>query len=45
MKKRVISAIVALVVVLPLILLGGYAYYIGVGIISVIGFHEIVTVR
>ena len=35
MKKRVISAIVALIVVIPLILLGGYPYYIGVGIVSI----------
>ena len=41
MKKRVISAIIALIIVIPVILIGGYAYYIGVGIISVIGFHEL----
>ena len=29
MKKRVISAIVALIIVIPLIILGGYPYYIG----------------
>mgnify|MGYP003301462531 CR=1 FL=1 len=45
MKKRVISAIVALIIVVPIILIGGYAYYIGVGIISVIGFHELLKVR
>ena len=45
MKKRVISAIVALIIVLPIILIGGYAYYIGVGIISVIGFNELLKVR
>lgn len=45
MKKRVISAIIALIIVIPLILIGGYAYYIGVGIIAVIGFHELVSVR
>ena len=45
MKKRVISAIVALIIVVPIILIGGYAYYIGVGIISVIGLHELLKVR
>ena len=45
MKKRVISAIVALIIVIPLILLGGYPYYIGVGIVSVIGFKEMLSVR
>lgn len=45
MKKRVISAIVALVIVLPIIFLGGYAYYVGVGIISLIGFYEIINVH
>ena len=45
MKKRVISAIVALIIVVPIILIGGYAYYIGVGIISVVGFHELLKVR
>ena len=45
MKKRVISAIVALIIVIPLIILGGYPYYIGVGIVSIIGFKEMLSVR
>ena len=45
MKQRVISAIVALIIVIPLIILGGYAYYVGVGVISIIGFFEMVKVR
>ena len=45
MKKRVISAIIALIIVVPIILIGGYAYYIGVGIISVVGLHELLKVR
>ena len=44
MKKRVISAIVALIIVIPLIILGGYAYYFGVGILSIIGFYEMISV-
>ena len=45
MKKRVISAIVALIIVIPLIILGGYPYYFGVGILSIIGFYEMISVR
>ena len=45
MKQRVISAIVALIIVIPLILLGGYAYYVGVGILSIIGYYEMISVR
>ena len=45
MKKRVISAIVALIIVIPLIILGGYPYYIGVCIVSIIGFKEMLSVR
>lgn len=45
MKKRVISAIVALIIVIPILLLGGYWFYLGVGVISVIAFHEITTLR
>lgn len=45
MKKRIISAIVALLIVIPLIIIGGYAYYFGVGILALIGFNELITVR
>ena len=45
MKQRVISAIVALIIVIPLIILGGYAYYLGVGILSIIAYFEIISVR
>ena len=45
MKKRVISAIIALIIVVPLIALGGYAYYAGVGLLAIIGFNEIISVR
>ena len=44
MKQRVISAIVALIIVVPLIILGGVPYYIGMGIVSIIGFYEITKV-
>ncbi|MGM9877171.1 MAG: phosphatidate cytidylyltransferase [Bacilli bacterium] len=45
MKKRIISAVVALIIVLPIIFLGGYAYYAGVGLLSLIGFYEIINVH
>ena len=44
MKQRVISAIIALIIVVPLIVLGGIPYYIGMGIISIIGYYEITNV-
>ena len=40
LKVRIISAIVALIIVIPLLIIGGIPYYIGVGIIGVIGFNE-----
>lgn len=40
LKVRIISAIVALIIVIPLLILGGIPYYIGVGVIGVIGFNE-----
>lgn len=45
MKQRVISAIIALIIVIPLVVLGGYPYYIGVGLLSLIGFMEMIKVR
>lgn len=45
MKKRVISAIVALSIVVPLIILGGIPYYIGCGILGIVGFYEIMNLR
>ena len=44
MKKRVISAIIALIIVVPLIILGGIPYYVGVGLLSIIGYYEITQV-
>ena len=45
MKKRVISAIIALIIVIPIMILGSYAYYVGVGILSIIGYYEMLKVR
>lgn len=44
MKKRVISAIIALIIIIPLIILGGYAYYVGMGILSILGYYEMISV-
>ena len=45
MKQRVISAIVALIIVIPIMIIGSYAYYVGVGILSIIGYYEMLKVR
>ena len=45
MKQRVISALIAIAIIIPIIILGGITYYIGVGIISIIAYHEIISVR
>lgn len=45
MKKRVISAIIALIIIIPLVIIGGYAYYAACGILGVIGFYELITLK
>ncbi|UKI58751.1 MAG: phosphatidate cytidylyltransferase [Clostridium sp.] len=45
MRKRVISAIIALIICIPLLIVGGYPFYIGVSILSVIGYYEIINIR
>ena len=40
LKIRIISAVVALIIVIPLLIVGGFPFYTGVGIIGVIGFNE-----
>jgi phosphatidate cytidylyltransferase len=45
MKKRIISAIVALIIIVPLIILGGKYFSIGVGIISVLGLKELIDLK
>lgn len=45
MKQRIISAIIAMIIIIPLIILGGFAYYIGVGLLAIIGFYEMISVR
>ena len=45
MKKRVISAIVALIIVVPLIIVGGKPFEIGVGVLSVLGLKEFIDLK
>ncbi len=42
MKKRIISAIVVLLIVIPLLILGGYPFIFGCSIIAILGFKEII---
>ncbi len=43
LKVRVISAIVALIIVIPMLIYGKYPFYIGVGVIGIIGFNEMLS--
>ena len=45
MKERVISAIVALIIAIPIIILGGVPYYIATCILALIGYYELLKVR
>ena len=42
MKKRIISAIVALIIVVPLIIYGHKPFILGIGLISILGLKEII---
>ena len=43
LKVRIISAVVALIIVIPLLIYGKIPFYIGVGVIGIIGFNEMLT--
>lgn len=45
MKKRVISAIIALAIIVPLLIIGRLPLYIGIGILSLLAYKEIVTLK
>ena len=45
MKKRIISAIIALAIVIPLIVVGGIAFNIGVYIISLVALKELLDTK
>lgn len=45
MKKRIMSAIIALIIIIPLIIKGGILFTIGVYIISMLGLKEFLNVK
>lgn len=45
MKKRIISAIIALIIVIPIIILGGTWFYFGAGVIGLLAYYEVITVK
>ena len=45
MKQRVISAVIALIIVIPLFLIGGIPYSVGVGLIAALAFKEIIDLK
>ena len=45
MKKRVISAVVALAIIIPLIALGGIYFKIGMAVLSILSMYEILKLR
>lgn len=45
MKKRIISAIVALIIVIPLIILGGYPFTVGICLIAILGYKEVIDLK
>ena len=45
MKTRTISAIIMLAIVIPLIIIGGWIYSLGIGIISCLAYKELTEIR
>ncbi len=45
MKTRLISALVAAIIAIPLIYVGGYPFYFGVGLLAVLGYKELLDLR
>ena len=45
MKKRIISAIVALIIVVPLVMYGHEPFILGVGLISILGLKELIDLK
>ena len=45
MKQRVISAIVAIIIVVPIVLYGGIPFYLGASVLGLIGFYELLKAR
>ena len=45
MKQRVISALVAIAILLPIILIGGKVFYLGLTLIAIIGLFEMIKAK
>lgn len=45
MKKRVVSAVIMLLIVIPLIIIGGIPYSLAVGLIGCIAYKELIDIR
>ncbi len=45
MKTRIISAIVILAIIIPLLLIGGIPFYIGIGLIGILGLKEMIDLK
>jgi len=45
MKLRIISAILAALIVVPLMIVGGYPYIIGVSILAILAYKEILDLQ
>ena len=45
LKKRVVSAIIMLLIVIPLLIIGGIPYSLGVGLIGCVAFKELIDLR
>ncbi len=45
MKVRVISAVVALLICIPIIIVGGIPFYLGASIIGLLGFMELLNIK
>ena len=45
MKKRTLSALIIFLVIIPFLLIGGKVYAVGVGLISLLAFRELMTLK
>ena len=45
LKTRVISAIVALLIVIPLLILGGYYFSFGVCLVAILAYKELIDLK
>ncbi len=45
LKVRIISAVVALIIVIPILIVGGNLFFVGATIIGIIGFNELLTLK